>query len=382
MRIIRYAVIGCGDRISSLLEEMKQKSGIELKGGWDPSSANVQLMFDLRNNGIGKIYSSYEEIVNDSEIDWILIGSPNVFHKIHIIEAFTNGKHVFSEKPLATSIEDCIEINKSHINSRKLFATGFTLRYASIYRKTKKILSSGQLGKIISINASENIRPDHGAYIMKNWRRKRELAGPHILEKCVHDLDLLNWFTESVPVKIASFGGNNMFIPENEYLLKKDRNLFECWPGGNVKDKYDESKKNPFLSVKTIEDNVVSIMEYANGIRVQFQATMSNTIPERRMFFHCSGGTLIVELYSGSLRYKAIGDKKETVLELTGGGHGDGDTHIMNELHDSMIHGTIPVCGGNEGLQSAVVGISIDSAREKGKVLDISNIWKTLGMDL
>ena len=381
MKKIQYAVIGCGGRIRGLIKHFTNKKDLQLKGGWDPSSANVQQMLKKINDGKGIAYTSYEELVADPEIDWVLVGSPNAFHKEHIIAAFENNKHVFSEKPLAITIEDCIAINKSHQKSSKLFATGFTLRYASIYRKAKEILTSGKLGKVISINACENILPDHGSYIMKNWRRRRELAGPHILEKCVHDLDLINWFTESIPKKIAAFGGNNMFIPENENLYIENRELFtSTWE--SLAESYDLDENNPFLSHKTIEDNVVSIMEFNNGVRVQFQATMSNTIPERRMYFHCSGGTLIIELYSGVLQYKAITDEAIQMMTLIGGGHGDGDFNIMNELHDSMVNGTVPVCGGEEGLLSAVVGITIDKARENGTVIDLSEIWNSLGVKI
>jgi predicted dehydrogenase len=382
METINYAIIGCGGRIRGLVEHLRDKKNVKLLGGWDPSEANVKQLLDMKNGGKGKVYSSYEDIVNDTDVDWVLVGSPNVFHREHILAAFAKGKHVFSEKPLATTIDDCLEINKGHKKSGKLFATGFTLRYASIYRKTREILSSGMLGKIVSINACENILPDHGSYIMKNWRRKKELAGPHILEKCVHDLDLLNWFTDSVPLKIAAFGGNNMFIPENQSLYELDKDSFDAVRWKSVAEKFEEDDSTPFLSEKSIEDNVVSILEYANGIRVQFQATMCNTIPERRMYFHCTKGTLIVELYTGSLRYKVLGEEAEQHLSMVGGGHGDGDKQIMKELYDSMVKGTEPVCGGEEGLLSAVVGISIDRAREEGNILNLQNIWKSLGVKL
>lgn len=381
MTIVTYAVIGCGQRITSLVELLNNKESVRLKGGWDPSEANVQQMLDLSNKGEGLIYSGYEEIVSDPEVDWVLIGSPNAFHNEHISAAFRNNKHVFTEKPLAIDIDDCIGINRIHEQSGKLFATGFTLRYARIYRKAKEILSSGRLGKIVSINASENIPPEHGAYIMKNWRRKKELSGPHILEKCVHDLDVLNWFTDSVPLRIAAFGGNNMFIPENNELYVKESKVFDAWNHVSVSSRYEEDEANPFLSEKSIEDNLVAIMEYANEIRVQFQATMSNTIPERRMYIHCTGGTLILELYSGIIRYKALGDETVHELSLPGGGHGDGDIHITNELHDSMVKRTVPACGGEEGLLSAVVGITIDKARREKRIIDLRETWNSLNVE-
>ena len=86
--------------------------------------------------------------------------------------AFKAGKNVFSEKPLATKVEDCQEIFEAHKKSGLLFATGFVLRYSKLYRKVKDLIVSGELGKVLSIDANENITPSHGGYIMMNWRRK------------------------------------------------------------------------------------------------------------------------------------------------------------------------------------------------------------------
>ena len=376
------AVIGCGGRSRDLLSQFNGLEEVTILGAWDPIEANARLLLQRCRPVAGKIYSSFYELVNDGQVDWAFVASPNVFHKEHIIAAFRAGKHVFSEKPLATSIADCVAINQEHQNSGKLFAMGFTLRYASIYRKAKEILDSGRLGKIISINACENITPDHGYYIMHNWRRMYDLAGPHILEKCVHDLDLLNWFCGSLPVKLAAFGGNNMFVPENQELYHKNREVFELTDKTIEIDRFDEAESNSFIVEKDIEDNIVAIMEYANSIRVQFQATTSNPLPERRMYFCCTNGNLILELYSGQLIYRILGQEETRYIDHTGGGHGDGDHYIMKELLDSMLNGTKPLCGGKEGLLSTVVGISIDRARKEGQVLDLAPIWQDLGVEL
>ena len=126
-------------------------------------------------------------------------------------------------------------------------------------------------------------------------------------------------------------------------------------------------------------DTHVGIMEYRNHIKVMFQATMSNAIPERRMYFSCSEGTMIAELYSGTLEYKQIGDKEVTKVALTGDGHGGGDDYIMKELYDTMVNGTAPKCSGQEGLESAVVALGLDQAARSGSVVDMEPIWKQLG---
>ena len=382
MKEIKYAVIGCGGRISNLIERFSGSDDPQLIGGWDPLEKNTRSLLELLNGGKGKLYESPEELLTDTEPDWIFVGSPNIFHREQICAAFENGKNVFAEKPLATGIEDCLDINKAHKASGKLFATGFTLRYASLYRKAAEILHSGRLGRIVSINADENIPPEHGAYIMRNWRRKKELAGSHVLEKCVHDLDIINWFTRTVPLKVCAFGGNNMFTEENSRLFEEHKEIFDNWPWRkHLAIQFDQGDENPFLSDKTIEDNVVAVMEYGKGIKVQFQATTSNTIPERRMYIHCTEGTMILELYSGMLKYKALGEEAVSHMTFTGGGHGDGDFHIMRELRESMLKGTRPVCGGEEGLRSAVACIAIDNSRIKSEIVDLSALWRDLDVD-
>ncbi|MBF0243739.1 MAG: Gfo/Idh/MocA family oxidoreductase [Planctomycetes bacterium] len=372
MKAVEFGVIGCGGRLRGLTQSLLSNGGLRLRGVWDPEPEHCRMLLDAAKEG--KCYASYRELVEDPEISWVLIGSPNACHKEHAVAAFENHKHVFCEKPLATTIEDCVCMNDMHGKSGSLFATGFVLRYAPLYRKAKEILDSGKLGRVISIDANENISPNHGAYIMTNWRRDKSIAGPHILEKCVHDFDLLNWLTGSVPVRIAAFGGNDMWIPENADCMPRE--IYCGWlscKGANC------DQDNPFTSDKTIEDNVVAIMEYANGVRAQFQATMSNSIPERRMYFHCTRGNLVLELYTATLRYRAVDEEAEQVIVLKGDLHGGGDSRIMAELADSMKTGALPKCGGREGLLSAVVGLTIDQARVEGKVIDLSPTWKKLG---
>lgn len=377
---MKYAIIGCGTRIAGLSKRLNEYEDVSLVGGYDPSEGNVKRLLLDSGADNGTVYDSYEALLADETIDWVLIGSPNHVHREHIISSFEAGKHVFSEKPIATTIEDLKYIKEAADACDRLFATGFTLRYATIYREAKRILSSGMLGEIVAINATENIKPEHGAYIMRNWRRKKEYAGPHILEKCVHDLDILNWMTDSYPVSIQAIGGNKFFVEKNADLYGKYRDDLDQWKEDETFRQFDQGNENPFLSDKTIEDQVMAIMEYDNGIQVQFQATTSNIMPERRLYVTCTEGNLLLELYSGMLRYQHMTDDEPTDLTLVGGGHGDGDEVIIRELRESMLEGTDPVCSGEEGLRSAVAALGIEKARLEGCKIDLNDVWRELGV--
>ena len=372
---INVAVISAGGRSCGVVNRLLQDSdrNVKILTVFDPDKNQCEIAKKNWDSPDAVVCDSYQEAIDFPGVDWVMVFSPNAFHKEHILAAFKAGKNVFSEKPLATKVEDCQEIFEAHKKSGLLFATGFVLRYSKLYRKVKDLIVSGELGKVLSIDANENITPSHGGYIMMNWRRKTELAGPHILEKCCHDLDLINWFCDSLPSKIASFGGLDYFVPENQHHMDKyGKDTYAAWNDPHRVD-------SPFTADKDLMDNQVGIMQYRNGIRVMFQATMSNAIPERRMYFSCTEGTMVAELYSSTLRYKKIDDEGETVINFGADGHGGGDAYIMKELYETMSEGVEPKCSGDEGLESAVVALILDQAAQTNQMVDLEPIWEKLG---
>ena len=93
---------------------------------------------------------------------------------------------------------------------------GFNLRRSPHYRKLKALLNDGVIGDVVSMDFNETLDFNLGGYIFGDWRRLRENSGPFLLEKCCHDIDLANWMLDSQATRVASFGGLNFFVPENE----------------------------------------------------------------------------------------------------------------------------------------------------------------------
>jgi len=372
---ICVAVIGAGSRAKTVVRNLIEESGggAGVASVYDPDEAAATEALRVWGAPEAIVARSAEAALHAEGVEWAMIFSPNALHREHIVAAFEAHRHVFAEKPLATTIEDCVQIQEAHRRSGRIFMTGFVLRYAPLYREIKRLLQTGGFGPIISIAASENIPPAHGGYIMANWRRFTRLAGPHILEKCCHDLDLINWFCEDLPRRVAAFGGLDVFTPANQDLFEKygGEKTFLAWPDPH-------RAPSPFLSEKDIMDNLIGILEYRNGARVSFQATMCNPIPERRMYIACREGTIIGELYRGLLQYAPLGGEPRTA-QFPGGGHGDGDRHLSQALWETMTRGTPPRCGAEEGLRSAVVALALDEAARQGRVIDLEPVWNRLG---
>ena len=200
-----------------------------------------------------------------------------------------------------------------------------------------------------------------------------KLSGPHILEKCCHDLDLINWFCNSLPSKVASFGGKSYFTKENAELEQKyGAETFYTW-------RDPKASGSAFGNDSDLMDTQVSVAEYRNDIRVSFTSTMGSVIPERRMFFLCTEGTIILELMHRRIECKAMGDDAVSVYEfLKADAHAGGDSLIMKELFDSMKNGTLPKCSGSEGLESAVFALALDQAATENKIIDLEPFWRKL----
>lgn len=370
------AVLGAGNRARYVVKNLLRDSGgaVRVVSAFDPDRTLLdETLRKIWGSSDALAASSAEEAIHAPGVDWVMVFSPNSCHRDHILAAFAAGKDVFAEKPLATTIDACKEISEAQRRSGRVFATGFVLRYAPIYRRAKELLDSGMFGRLLLIEGNENIAPDHGGYIMCNWRRLTKFAGPHILEKCCHDLDLINWFCGSLPSRVASFGGRDFFKPENNRLMEKyGEKTFKSW-------RDPHAQATPFTDDTDLMDNQVSIAEFRNRIRVTFTATMSNAIPERRLSFACAEGTMKLNLYSNIIRYRRLGDEGVTELNFSGDGHGGGDSYIMKELYETMSRGVPPKCSGAEGLRSAVFALALDQAARNGEIVDLEPVWKALG---
>eukprot|EP01111_Echinosteliopsis_oligospora_P007451 TRINITY_DN2249_c0_g1_i1.p1 TRINITY_DN2249_c0_g1~~TRINITY_DN2249_c0_g1_i1.p1 ORF type:complete len:429 (+),score=66.24 TRINITY_DN2249_c0_g1_i1:49-1335(+) len=376
-RKVRIGAIGVGSRLRSLLVDLMytHQGLVDLVRICDESDVAInktrEQLFEFKFESC----NDYHELLKDETIDWVLIGSKNNQHRDHCVDAFAAGKHVFCEKPLAITLDQCEEIHKAHLSSGKLFATGFVLRHAPLYEKIRQIATNTDtFGKIVSIDACENLPPEHGGYIMRNWRRHREESGPHILEKCCHDIDIILWIVGSLPTRVAAFGGTNVFIPENAPTDPVIQERYKWW-------NFAWEDVDPFTSEKNIEDNIVAIIEFKNNVRVTFHANSHCCIPQRRISISGTKGTVQGDLYTDKVEYQYVDPRLtlESINVRSIGVHGGGDKHIVDDLAKCMETNKQPKASGEHALVSAIVCLAIDQARIENRMVNLDATWKRFG---
>jgi predicted dehydrogenase len=323
---------------------------------------------------------SEEALARHRKVDWVFIGSWNVFHARQAIAALMAGKNVFCEKPLATTAADCLAVRDAVEKSGRVFAFGLVLRYSPLYQKIRELVITGRIGRIVSLEFNETLGFNHGGYIFGNWRRKSANAGSHLLEKCCHDLDLVNWITGSLPMRVASFGGRNFFLPVNAHHVER------IGPSADGKPAYstwaDPARVSPFSEGADIMDNQVAILEYANGVRATFHTNCNTGLPERRIYLCGTEGSLRADASDGIIELQRIGHEPKIERIETGGagGHAGGDEVMARGLAGTLLEGRKPLASVEEGLQSCAVAFAIDRALAEGTVVDLHSWWKTIGI--
>ncbi|WP_087066379.1 Gfo/Idh/MocA family oxidoreductase [Intestinibacillus massiliensis] len=154
--------------------------------------------------GVKYQYTDFAEMCANPELDAIAIVSPSMFHGEQIKMALDAGKHVFCDKPLDTTVEKCKLAEKAvEAHPDKVFMLGFMRRYDPSYVKAKAKLDNGDIGRVILVRSyTQDPRTT-----IEGTLKFAPHSGGQFLDMCVHDIDLVRWFTGSEPKNVWGIGG-------------------------------------------------------------------------------------------------------------------------------------------------------------------------------
>jgi predicted dehydrogenase len=139
-----------------------------------------------------------EEIWKDPSVDVVLITSRNPQHASQTVGALRAGKHVFVEKPMALTVDECRDIYEAVQESGKQLTVGFNRRYAPYYLDLKKTLAKRSSPAVV--NCRINSPGISGSY----WMADPSVGGAILGEAC-HFVDLMYWLLDSEPRSVAAF---------------------------------------------------------------------------------------------------------------------------------------------------------------------------------
>ncbi len=268
---LKIALVGCGGRgTGAASQALSVKENVQLvamadafRDRLDGSHNELMRQADLKkrinvsddNKFVG--FDAYKQAIPLADV--VLLATPPGFRPIHFEEAVRQGKHVFTEKPVAVDAPGVRRFLAAAEEAKKKnlkVGVGLQRHHQLGYLETIKRLHDGAIGDITSMRAYWNdagvwVRPRQPSqtemeYQMRNWYYFVWLGGDHIVEQHIHNLDVINWIKKGHPVRGQGQGGREVrkgidngqifdhHFVEFEYadgsrLLSQCRHIGGCW---------------------------------------------------------------------------------------------------------------------------------------------------------
>ena len=216
-----------------------------------------------KNHGLDKavIYVDYRKLLEDKSLDIVYVCTPNVSHSQITIDAFSAGKHVLCEKPMAHNTEDASKMMEAWKKSGKKFTIGYQNRFRPEVLMLKKCCEAGDLGEIYYGKAHGVRRravPTWGVFMDK----EKQGGGP-LIDIGTHALDLTLWMMENYePVSVSG----TTFFKLGTLPQATDGNMWGPW---------DHTKYE-------VEDSAFGFIRMKNGALVNLEASWALNILESR----------------------------------------------------------------------------------------------------
>ncbi|EAR51367.1 hypothetical protein OG2516_15424 [Oceanicola granulosus HTCC2516] len=371
MKIVTAGIgLRAGHVLSTLRGVMPEA---DIVGYYDPQPTHLDMIgTDIPG------YPSVEAMLSDTQPDLFLVGSPNKFHLEQIEAGLRAGvPRIFAEKPVVVSIEETMKLAEllSEFGQERVMV-GLVLRYSQHMLDLRAAMDEGVLGPIASLEANEHIGPYHGAFFMRDWRRRSDLSGGFMLEKCCHDLDLYNMITDSRPETVASIGGRRSFLAEHAPVSNAESEIF------HVKPSVWENVDDPFRSDGDIIDFQTAILGYESGASLAFHTNLMVPDEQRRFCVIGARGMAEGDFVRGYLRITRRDGSRYADHDYTSGAraaqgaHYGADAMMCADIAAFLREETdrLPV-SVVDALEAGVAALALDEARRSGTVVDLTDIW-------
>ena len=327
MNTVRFGIVGMGNmgkfHADYLLAGKVNRA--TLAAASDSITTNLEKYQDKV-----KTFASSEEMIRSGAIDAIIIATPHFLHTTIGIDALQNNVHVLVEKPISVHKADCERLLAAHTNKKLVFGAMFQSRTENKYKRIKRMIDAGELGKITRVSwiVTDWYRTE-AYYASGGWRATwKGEGGGVLLNQCPHNLDLLQWFCGR-PSRVRGF----------------------CQLGR-------------FHDIE-VEDNVTAYLEFPNGATGVFITSTGEAPGTNRLEIVGERGKLVLEnnkinftrnevsMLEFSKTSKAGFSKPETwnveiPFDTSGGTHQD----ITQNFTDAVLDGTPLIAPAEEGTWS------------------------------
>ena len=208
MDTLRIGFVGAGYIAGVHADILARDPRVQVSGVFDPDLPRVAA-FALKTGAV--VAPSLDDLIGD--IDALYICSPNATHADIAMRALGAGIHVFSEKPMATSLEAARAVLDASRRARGVYQAGFNRRFASVYRELKMRIAERGLvptSALLKMNRGELLRPA--------WTGDPLISGGFLYETPIHMLDLAR-FLFGEPVEVVCRARTTVYDQPDDFSM-------------------------------------------------------------------------------------------------------------------------------------------------------------------
>lgn len=318
---VNVGFIGVGTQGQTLLQRLVRIPGVRVAAICDVYQPHLSRALRMTGSR-ATTYRDYRRLLDRKDIEAVIIATPLHLHAQMTIEALQSGKHVFCEKMMAYSIEEARRMVQVSRETGKHLQIGHQRHYNPIYAHAREMMvEQDVIGKLVHVRAwwhrNSSWRrpipsPDYEELL--NWRLYSKYSQGLMAELGSHQIDVVNWFTDSVPVSVMGTGG------------------IDYWKDG-----------------RDVWDNVEVIYEYPNGVKLVYTSILANQYDGYAEQFMGDKGTLLLtNEKDGYLFREPTAEEmgwEEHAKKTTGKG---GATGVVLDVTATKRRGTGAVIGGRK----------------------------------
>ncbi len=377
MKTTRIGVIGLGQRIAHVLRAMDDVGWkLNVAGYVDPRPVGLPILAE-RDIAPGRPYESVAALLKDGPFDLVMIGSPNHLHYEHLLAAFGAGYPIFAEKPIVRTEDETFALARHLADTRTpALYIGLVMRSMPIVRETIARVDAGELGELISMDATEHLPPEHGGYLARNWRRRQEWGGSYYLDKVCHDFDIFGRIARARPSRVASFGGRRIF---RSGRANAPKTYSDGSPAYAMRDAGWAGANDAFHSDMDVADHQTALVEYDSGFQLSFHSNSHVSLGERRWYIAGTDGTLLADLVRNKLMIRRALDKgKPERIDFatrTSDNHNGADQAMAADLLATLEKGAAFPVTPYESMEAGLTVMAIDKAMTERRLVDCAEIW-------
>jgi predicted dehydrogenase len=426
----RYVIVGTGSRSQMYQDAIEQTYAdhAALVGLCDQNPGRLEL---ARSRSVRHgapppaVYlpADFERMLAETRPAVVIITTPDATHSDYIIRAMTGGCDVIAEKPMTTTAEQCRRILETKQRTGRHLRINFNYRYSPPRTQVKDLLMRGEIGDVLSVDFHWMLNTSHGADYFRRWHAHKALSGGLMIHKASHHFDLVNWWLGALPVSVHATGKREFYTPtmaQRFGLTQPGERCLTCaeksrcgfhldlaaTPG--LKTLYlDHENHDGYLRDRCvfrpdidIEDTMNVLVGYDNGATLSYSLNAFNAWEGYTIAFNGTLGriehTIVESTYingtdtvQGGIAANGVttklipirGAPRTLTPWSSSGGHGGGDTVMLNEIFLPAVDADPYLRASDErgGTAAVLVGVAANQCIATGQPVQISDLKLACG---